>query len=102
MQPPHIDKLHCRNCQKEVSFRTEMKSGQNTAYCNECGKYLKNVPYEKDKYFYVGKYSGICISQIEDLSYLRWAFDNMKLSPAYKEAVKNQIDKLQKRSLEDT
>ena len=41
--------------------------------------------------FYVGKYKGIPIKEIEDLGYLNWAYKNMKMSVALSEAVYNQI-----------
>lgn len=46
------------------------------AYCNDCGTYIKNIPYSQPK-LHFGKYAGIYISDITDLQYLNWAVNNL-------------------------
>lgn len=86
--------LTCKNCGSIDDYSTEQKSNNLVATCNSCGKFIKNIAHEKPK-FYVGKYKGIDIESIEDLSYLQWAHDNMSsLNNRSKTAVKDRINHL--------
>jgi len=89
-----MEDITCRKCGLVNDYKTEMKSGQQTAYCNGCGKYIKNIPYAEPK-MYVGKYSQTKISEITDLPYLEWALEKMdSLSVSQDKAVEEQIKKL--------
>ena len=88
-----MEKLFCKNCQKEVGFRVEVKSNNQVATCNECDNFIKNIPYKKPQ-FYVGKYKNIPIRQLYDKGYLQWAEREMKLSESMREAVKKRISEL--------
>jgi len=90
-----IDLLYCSKCDDQKEYYTELKSNQNTARCSVCNTFIKNVPYEKPK-FYVGKYSGRAIDEIDDLGYLKWAVQNMKnIKGRTKEAINKQIAHLE-------
>jgi hypothetical protein len=89
-----METLYCGHCDKQVGFYTELKSNQNTAWCNECSGFLKNVPYSKPA-LYVGKYSGKPIEEIADLNYLQWAIKTMKLNERTKTAITNRIAQLE-------
>ncbi len=64
------------------------------AYCNGCNSFIKNIPYDQPK-LYVGKYKGIPIDAIEDLDYLKWANENLRLSSYVGTAVKSRISQLE-------
>lgn len=89
-----METLYCGHCDKEVGYYTELKSNQNTAWCNECSGFIKNVPYEKPM-LYVGKYAKKPIEGLTDLSYLQWAEKNMKLNARTKDAIRQRISQLE-------
>lgn len=82
--------IKCNNCGTENDYRTELKSNQLTAFCNKCGIYIKNIP-QGEPTFYVGKYKGKKVSEIEDVGYLKWALKEMKLSSNMRNAIEKQI-----------
>lgn len=86
--------LFCGHCNKQVGYYTELKSNQNTAWCNECGGFIKNIPYQKPA-LYVGKYKGKLIEEINDLNYLQWADRTMKLNPRTRDAIRHRISQLE-------
>lgn len=87
--------LFCQNCSKHTTFYTELKSNQNTARCTECGTFIKNIPYQPPM-FYVGKYKGIPIDEIEDIGYLQWALQKMSnLKGRTRDAVQSRISQLE-------
>lgn len=87
--------LLCPKCRIEVEPVTELKSNQNTARCPNCDTFIKNIPYEKPK-FYVGKYKDKAIEEIDDLSYLQWAVKNMsRLNTRTKDAINSRIAQLE-------
>ena len=74
-----------------------MKSGQKTATCNGCGKYIKNIPYSEPT-LYFGKYAQTKISEINDLGYLEWLIKNVeRLRKKERDAIEQQIIKLRKK-----
>lgn len=90
-----MDTLFCPQCREQKGFYTELKSNQNTARCNDCNTFIKNIPYEQPK-FYVGKYQGKEIGSIDDLNYLKWAVENMRnLKGRTKEAIAQRIAQLE-------
>lgn len=89
-----METLYCGHCDKQVGYYTELKSNQNTAWCNECNGFIKNIPYSKPA-LYVGKYKGKPIDELEDLNYLQWAEKNMKLNARTKEAIQSRIAQLE-------
>lgn len=86
-----LSMITCTHCGSIDDFTTEQKSNNLVATCNCCGKFIKNIPTDKPK-FYVGKYKNKNIEDVDDISYLQWAYDNMSsLNGRSKEAVKNRI-----------
>jgi uncharacterized protein (DUF3820 family) len=52
-----------------------MKSNQNTAWCNGCDGFIKNIPQGKPIQLYFGKYKGRLLSTMDDeteILYLKW------------------------------
>lgn len=86
--------IECQNCGLKDDYRIEEKSTNKCAYCNGCDKYIKNIPYEVPK-LYVGKYKGYPIDKIEDLQYLKWAVDTLKITNTVKAAINSQISHLE-------
>lgn len=85
----------CTNCGLVDDYSTELKANNLVAHCNGCGKFITNIPYQVPM-FYFGKYKGIPIASIEDLSYLQWAIKNIeKLSAHVREAIEHRISSLQ-------
>lgn len=86
--------LYCYNCQSDSLYDIVEKPPHHQAICRTCGKYIKNLPYDDPK-FYVGKYKGIAIKDIDDKGYLVWARDNMTaLSERLFVAIENRIAEL--------
>jgi hypothetical protein len=71
-----------------------LKSNQNTARCNECDVFIKNIPYDKPR-FYVGKYKGKSIDEIADINYLQWAEKKMTLNTRTKDAIRHRISQIE-------
>lgn len=85
----------CTHCGSIDNYRTELKSTNLCAYCNDCGFFIKNIPYSKPA-FYIGKYKGQFIENIDDLAYLQWAHTNMSnISQTFRAAIKEQINRLE-------
>jgi hypothetical protein len=84
----------CKKCGSVDNYRTELKSNQMCAYCNDCGTYIKNIPYSQPK-LHFGKYAGIYISDITDLQYLNWAVNNLtKMNQRTHDAIVKRITEL--------
>ncbi len=72
-----------------------MATGQHVeAICNGCGKHIKFLP-TKEPALYVGKYKGKPIKEIDDLDYLQWALNTLKLSESIFKAVSDRIRSLE-------
>lgn len=89
-----MDDVVCRDCGTINDYRTEFKSGQQCAFCNSCGTYIKNIAY-KPPMFYFGKYKGTEISTCSDLGYLQWFLSETKPKANIRKAVEFQIKKLE-------
>lgn len=86
--------ITCKRCNTTDDYRVEQKGPHQTAICNGCGKYIKHLPQNNEARLYVGKYSGQLISEIKDVEYLHWVWDNVKLSPRLLDAIDKQIQSL--------
>lgn len=84
----------CKKCGLINEYKIEPRGNHRTAFCSGCGSYIKHIPYQEPT-MYIGKYKGHKIADIEDLSFLTWAYDNMKLSTRQKKAVEFRIDELE-------
>lgn len=90
-----MEQIVCQHCGSVDDFKTELKSNQLTAYCNACGTFIKNLPQGKPK-FYIGKYKGCFVHEVDDLKYLQWFSDNIeKKSAALRGALADRISELQ-------
>lgn len=76
------------------SYYTKQNGPHTTAYCSGCDSYIKNIATSKPA-FYIGKYKGTIIEEVNDLGYLKWARENMtSLNPRQLEAVIARIHSL--------
>ena len=65
----------CQNCGSINDYRTVMKSNQQTAWCNGCDCFIKNLPQGKPVKLYFGKYKDRLLSSmdgVEEVQYLKW------------------------------
>lgn len=93
-----MDKIICKNCGSIDDFKIVEKSNQHTAYCNSCGKYIKNIPQNKTEHLkmYFGKFKDQLISEIKDESYLEWVLrTNETLNHKYRTAIQDRINEIQ-------
>ena len=92
-----MEDIICTNCGNINDYRVEEKANNHVAFCNGCGKFIKNIPHsEKPPQFYFGKYKGKLISDFstpEELQYLDWALNNINMSVSLAKAVTTQLDK---------
>jgi hypothetical protein len=92
-----MENVTCNNCGVIDDYNVIEKSGQRTAYCNGCGKYIKNIPYATKICLYIGKYSGIDLNDFntpEHINYLRWVKQTPDLWKKLKPKVTDKINSL--------
>lgn len=90
--------IKCKHCGSEENYRTEKKANNLVAFCNNCGSYIKNLPYAEPS-LYFGKYAKIPIKDYnipEMINYLHWCRNNQdlwqKLSVNVKQAINLKLD----------
>lgn len=83
----------CKKCGCEGIWKQERKGNNEVAYCGRCGAYIQNISYDEPR-FYIGKYKGKAIKDIDDLSYLKWAKETLRLNERTRVAVDAQISSL--------
>ena len=87
--------LVCKKCGTIDDFYVIEKDVHKMAYCGSCDAWIKNIAY-KPQQFYVGKYKGVELSKINDLSYLKWAKEKMSaLSKPMIDAITDRIRTLE-------
>lgn len=67
-----------------------MKSNQNTAWCNNCDGFIKNISQGKPPQIFFGKYKDRFIASMtseEEITYLKW----VEAQPWCKNLLRNQI-----------
>lgn len=87
LQNPEVT---CLNCGSINDYEIILKANQATAWCNGCGKFIKNVPY-KAPALYFGKFKGRDIASMlakDEVEYLQWLIAQTWC----KSALKRQID----------
>lgn len=89
-----MEQLKCPKCGAIDNYYTELKANNNVARCGVCDTFIKNIPYELPKFF-MGKYKGKNVSDIEDMGYLHWALKELKLSSNMRTAIQQQIDRFE-------
>lgn len=87
--------MECKKCGCFGIWKTEQKGHNQVAYCGRCGAFIQNIPYDKPR-MYIGKFKGEAIEEIEDVGYLKWAYENMNgLGKRQKDAILQQYMNLQ-------
>lgn len=66
-----MEEIVCKNCGLVNDYRFEFRSGHKCAWCNGCGKYIKNIAHSTPR-FYFGKYKDVLISECTDIPYMQW------------------------------
>lgn len=85
-----MEDIKCGKCGAVNNYYTEVKANNNVARCSVCDAFIKNIAYAEPSFF-VGKYKGKPIKEIEDMGYLKWALKEMKLSENMRKAISNRI-----------
>jgi hypothetical protein len=83
--------ITCQHCGNINDYRTIMKTNQNTAWCNGCDKFIKNLPQGKPPQIFFGRYKDRLISSLtskEEVQYLQWLIEQ----PWCKNMLKGQIE----------
>lgn len=83
-------KLYCGHCDSEQTYNIVEKSGQRTAWCDECSGYIKNIPYAEPA-FYFGKYKDKLVSDVHDPEYMKWFLTNIKGNKKTKQAIEKKL-----------
>ncbi len=76
-----------------------MKSNQNTAWCNDCNGFIKNISQGKPPQLHFGKYNGCLISDLvteEHLKYLNWLIEQPFCKSLLKSQIQSHLDNLKK------
>ena len=89
-----MEEIFCRNCGLVGDYHTVMKSGQNTAWCNGCSRFIKNISQGKPPTIFFGKYKGTLVSEMQDVSYLEWLIKANVASPKLIDPIKDRISEL--------
>lgn len=90
--------ITCKRCGAVDNYRVEQKGPHQTAICNACNKYIKHLPKDTEPRIYFGKYHGQLISEITDVEYLQWVWDNVPLSVKLLDAIDQQIQSIYAKS----
>lgn len=85
-----METIKCPKCGATDQYYTELKANNNVARCSICDAFIKNIPYQQPA-LYFGKYKGKKIADIEDIEYLKWVLNNIRLSAPFKDAIQKQI-----------
>jgi len=95
MNTPELSRaIVCKKCGLVNDYKTRQNAQHVEAICNGCDSHIKFLPM-KEPALYVGKYKGVPIKTIEDLNYLQWAFNTLRLSESVRDAVQARIRQLQ-------
>ena len=77
--------LDCKQCGAFDEPKVKITSLHHTAYCGNCGAYIKHLPKNRadqdDMILYIGKYKGRTVSSLismEEKKYLVWYKHNIK------------------------
>lgn len=90
-----MEEVICKKCGVVNEYKTEKRGNHLTAFCSACGAYIKHIPHVEPAMFFSKKYPNMKISECEDLQYLKFVHDKIKLSKRYKEAFERRIDELE-------
>lgn len=83
-------KVQCPKC-SSIDYRIEPRGIHQTAFCNKCDAYIKNLPQGKPAQLHFGKFSGREIqtmTSFEEVEYLKWMVKKLDIKPnSLKEAI---------------
>ena len=88
-----IKDVVCKKCGLINSVHIVEKGVHKMAFCDGCGAWVKNIGYDVAR-FYVGKYKGMKVEDVDDKNYLEWFLRETKPKEKMKEALEAQIKKL--------
>lgn len=89
-----MEELKCKKCGVVGLPNITIKGVHHVGKCAICNAYIKHIGHAEPQ-FYSGKHKGKLISEIDDLEYLYWADENMKMSKYCLDAVERRIDELE-------
>jgi uncharacterized protein (DUF3820 family) len=81
----------CPKCGSS-NYRVEQRNIHQTAFCNDCDSYIKNLPQGKPTTLFFGKYNGRTLDSMidaEEIRYLKWLATKPDLKP---NSLKTAID----------
>ena len=85
----------CNKCGLINDYKTQLKNNQNTAWCNGCGSFIKNIPYSEPA-LYFGKFKGRKIKSLttpEETQYLHWLLNSdFKLNKRLEVVIKEHLN----------
>lgn len=89
-----MEELKCNKCGMVGLPKITVKKVHHIGRCAVCNAYIKHIGHAEPQ-FYCGKYKGKPIAEIDDLEYLYWANENMKMSKYCLDALESRIDELE-------
>lgn len=72
-------------------YHTETRSIHLAAICDSCGSHIKFIA-QNEPQFYIGKYKGWKVAEMQDLPYMEWYIANVKCSGTFKQALIERIE----------
>lgn len=88
----------CKSCGTVNDYRTEQRGNNLAAWCNSCGRYIKNITWQEPT-FYVGKHKGTKMKDCWDIGYLEWYLANVKISQDTREYLEKRIPELKEHKI---
>lgn len=87
-----METIICKKCGSTAYTLTETVL-HNTAFCANCGAYIKHVAKEKPT-FHFGKYNGQAVDSVNDILYMEWVLKKVRLSARMRKAVAERVELL--------
>ena len=72
-------------------YHTETRGIHLAAICDTCNSHIKFLP-QSEPQFYIGKYKGSKVSDIQDVNYLEWYLNNVRCAGTFKQALVKRIE----------
>jgi len=92
-----MENITCSKCQSVNDYKTQQRGIHSTAFCNQCGSYIKNLPQGKPAQLYFGKYKDRLISEMaskEEVAYLGWLLSTDVKPNSLKQAITDHLNGL--------
>jgi len=87
----------CQHCGNIDDYRIIRKSNQDTAWCNGCDRFIKNLPQGNPPTLHFGKYKDRLISSMvtkEEVDYLKWMTGQPFCKAKLKSDIENHLNTL--------